>query len=95
MNKENIAEKLTKIVLIAAGLSLLYFVAYLVLPLPSEEGNIWETLMLISTIPMIIGFILLAHLRNDYRIPYFLRIIGVIFFIIIILVKLRAWTLFN
>ena len=89
------AEKIAKFILIIAGLSLLYFVAYLFLPLPSEEGNIWEMLSLIAMIPIIIGLILLVHMRNDYRIPRFLRIIGAILFIIFILIKLRVWMWFS
>ena len=54
MNKEEIAEKIAKLVLIVAGLSLLYFVAYLVFPFSPEEGSIWETLSLISIVPIII-----------------------------------------
>ena len=95
MNKEEIAEKIAKLVLIVAGLSLLYFVAYLVFPFSPEEGSIWETLSLISIVPIIIGFILLAHMRHDYRIPYPLRVIGAILFIIFILIKLRVWRWFN
>lgn len=95
MNKENIAEKFKSILLIMAGLSLLYLVAYLALPFLSEAGGIWETFSLVSLIFIIIGAILLFYLRDDYKLPRFLRILGFILFIIFMLIKLRVWLWFK
>ncbi len=82
---EKMAEKAIKIILVIAGLSLIFLV---VSPffLSPEEGL--ETLMFIPVIPIIMAtviLVLLSRSRYDTILPLSLRVIGFIIFILWIL----------
>ena len=84
---EKMAEKAVKIILVIAGLSLIFLV---VSPffLSPEEGSTLETLMLIPVIPIIMAaviLVLLSRSRYDTILPLSLRVIGFIIFILWIL----------
>jgi len=84
---EKMAEKAIKIILVIAGLSLIFLV---VSPffLSPEEGSTLETLMLIPVIPIIMTaviLVLLSRSRYDTILPPSLRVIGFIIFILWIL----------
>lgn len=78
------AEKIIKIILIIAGISLIFLILSTFFPSP-EEGSMLEIILLIPIIPVIIGAIILFKLRSDITLPFPLRIIGFVIFILWIL----------
>ena len=73
--------KAEKIVLIIAGLSLVFFIVSSFFPSP-KQGSTLEILLLIPTIPIIIGAIILVRNRSNLGVSPILRIIGFIIFIL-------------
>ncbi|MBI2639943.1 MAG: hypothetical protein HYW90_03610 [Candidatus Sungbacteria bacterium] len=87
MGKNKITEKAIKIILIIAGLSLIFLI---VSPffISTEEGSVLETLMLLLVIPIIMAAVILVVLTRsdmfsrggDTFLPPYLRVIGLILF---------------
>ena len=76
--------KAEKVILIVAGLSVVFFLVSMLLPSP-KEGSVLQMLMLIPVFPIIIGIMILVRHRSDMTIPPILRVIGLAFFLLWIL----------
>lgn len=86
MDTDKIAKKAIKIILVTAGISLVFLIVspFFISP---EEGSTLETLMLIPVIPIIMAAVILVVLarsdmfsRGDTFLPPYLRVIGLILF---------------
>ncbi|OHA79757.1 MAG: hypothetical protein A2675_04070 [Candidatus Yonathbacteria bacterium RIFCSPHIGHO2_01_FULL_51_10] len=86
MDTDEIAKKAIKIILVTAGISLVFLIIspFFISP---EEGSTLETLMLIPIIPIIMAAVILVVLarsdmfsRGDPFLPPYLRVIGLILF---------------
>lgn len=84
IDTEKVAEKIIKIILIIAGLSIVFFIVSTFFPSP-KEGSILQALILLPVIPIIMGIVILFKLRSASILPPFLRIIGWIIFFLWIL----------
>ena len=87
MDKNEMAEKAIKVILIIAGLSLAFLIVspFFISP---EEGSALETIMLIPVIPIVMAAVILVVLgrsRHETILSPSLRVVGLILFALWIL----------
>lgn len=81
---EKIAEVISNIILVIAGISLVFLIGS-TLFISYEQGSILEKLTLLSAVAVIAGAIILVQRRSDTTLPRILRILGFILLVLWIL----------